>query len=95
MLLHVGRSEILCSPAHDARGTDSHTKQQRIIKNWISTSVFKIFMSAEKRGAEMKRVLCRDQRKWSPFMLISSAMIPAHTDMTLFQMTFLLNVTLL
>lgn len=32
----------------------------------------------------MKSILCRDQRKWSPFMLVFSAMIPAHANMTLF-----------
>lgn len=96
--LHVARSELceyrMCS-LHGACGTDSHTKQQHIIKSGISTSVFKIFMSAEKSRAEMKSVLCNDQRKWSPITMVFSVMIQAQNDMTLFQMTFLLNVTLL
>lgn len=94
--LHVARSELsecrMCS-LHGACGTDSHTRQQQIIKSGISTSVFKIFISAEKSGAEMKRVFCHDQRKWTPIMMVFSAMIQAQNDMTLFQMTFLLNVS--
>lgn len=81
---------------HDACGTDRNTKQQHIIQNGISTWVFKIFMSAERKSeAENEEDLCRDQRKWSPFMpIFSTTLIPAHADMTLFQMTFLLNVKL-
>lgn len=75
-------------------GSDSHAKQQHIIKAWISTRVFKIFN--RRSGAEMKRILCHDQKKLeSPFMLVYSTVISAHTDMPLFQMTFLLNVILL
>lgn len=51
-LLHAGISvqekkkkdlQLFCA-RHDACGTGSHTKQQHIIKNWISSPVFKIFM---------------------------------------------------
>lgn len=49
--IRAGRKtfQLFCA-LHDARGTDSHTKQQRLIKNWISASVFKIFISAARAG---------------------------------------------
>lgn len=93
VLLHVGRSELSVLSMTPVALTVTLSSKP-IITNWIS--VFKIFMSAEKSRAGMETVLCHDQRKWSLFTLVLSAMTPAaHTDMTLFQMTLLLNVTLL
>lgn len=58
-------------------------KQQHIIKN---TLVFKVFMSAAWAGLKMKRIF--STIRGSGASSCFSAMIPAHTDMTLFSDDF-------
>lgn len=51
----VDHSSVRLCALHDARGTDSHTKPQHIIQNWISASVFKYSYQQKRAGLEWRR----------------------------------------
>lgn len=64
VLVHQSRNkdlQLFCA-LHEACGTGTHTKQQHVIKNWIPSPVFKIFMQVA--CAELKwRIFCVTLRK--------------------------------
>lgn len=105
VLLHVGVSE---QEGKKKKKTFSHfvlymmpvalacpTKQQHIIKNWISSPVFKIFMWAACAELKWRIFYAMIRGSGAPLCWSSRLRYQRGTTWPCFQMTFLLNVVLL